>query len=88
MAKKIEEEIKKLVASKNIIIGTEKAMKLIKSGKAKKVFVSSNCPEGIVNDIEHYSKISHFEVVKLRHPNDEVGALCKKPYHISVFCTA
>lgn len=80
------EEIKKLLKAKKIILGTKRTMKLIKSGSAEQVFLSSNCPEEVRKDIEYYAKITNVPVVALSQPNDELGILCKKPFPVSVLC--
>ena len=81
------EEIRKIIAEKEVVFGKEKTIKCIKNGKAKKVFLSSNCPDNLRIDIEKYSKISEIEFEELSYPNDELGIICKKPFSISVFCT-
>ncbi|MAE42958.1 50S ribosomal protein L30 [Candidatus Woesearchaeota archaeon] len=85
MPKKITStEIKKLVKTKNLVIGTEKTIKNLKLGKVEKVIVSSNCPERVFNDLSHYSKLSKTETIKVLYPNEELGVICKKPFSISV----
>lgn len=77
-------EIRKLLKSKSLIIGSERTLKNLKLGKVSKVYVSSNCSEKTEGAIEHYSKLSNTNVVKLKYPNDELGTVCKKPFSISV----
>ena len=85
MAKKITStEIKKLIKTGNVVIGTEKTVKSLRLGKAEKVLVSSNCPARIEQDINHYAGLSGAELHKLDYPNDELGVICKKPFSISV----
>ena len=77
-------EIKKNLKSKKLIIGSNKAIKNLKLGKIKKVFLSYNCAENIKKDIIYYSKISKIEVIELAQRNDELGTICKKLFQISV----
>ena len=77
-------EIKKALKNKKVIIGTERTLKNLKLGKISKIFLTSNCSEDIKKDIKYYSKLAKVEVVQLKQPNDELGALCKKPFSISV----
>jgi large subunit ribosomal protein L30e len=77
-------EIRDALKQKKLIIGTLSIMKNLKSGRIKKVFVTSNCPSGVKEGILHYAKLAKAEVVLLKQPNDELGALCKKPFSISV----
>jgi large subunit ribosomal protein L30e len=79
--KELKEFIKK---GEGLVIGTKITLKKLKMGDVKKVYVSSNCPENVLNDVEHYSKIHNIPMVKLNETNEELGILCKKPFHISV----
>lgn len=78
------EDIKKLVKDKKVFIGTQQTMKNLKTGKVAKVFLTSNCPEDVKDDIKHYAKISGTEVAELDIPNDELGVMCRKQFPISV----
>lgn len=88
MAKKkvadIIKEIKKLIESKKVRIGTEIAIKNMKLGKVERVYLSSNCPAEVKKTIEYYGKLGNVEIVTLEYPNDELGVICKKPFSISV----
>jgi large subunit ribosomal protein L30e len=81
-------EIRKLLKSKGIIIGTDKALTNLKLGKIKKVYLSSNCSQETAESIKRYSKLGGAEVILLKYPNDELGILCKKPFSISVLSVA
>ena len=81
-------EIKKALKEGKAIIGTEKTLKNLKLGKVSKVFLTSNCPSSVKKDVKYYSKLAKAEVVQLKQPNDELGALCKKPFSISVLSVA
>ena len=85
MAKKIDAvEIKKMMKSGSVVIGTERAIKSLKLGKVQKVLVSSNCPDAVEKDINYYAGLSGAEIHKLECPNDELSVICKKPFSISV----
>ncbi|MFC1800967.1 ribosomal L7Ae/L30e/S12e/Gadd45 family protein [Nanoarchaeota archaeon] len=85
MAKVDEEKLlKEAVKEKKLVIGTEQVMKLLKKGKLKKVYLSSNCPEEVVSEVEHYSKLTGVTVVRLERPNKDLGTFCKKPFSVSV----
>jgi len=78
------DDIKKLLKSKNLVIGTQRTMRYLKTGKLSKVYISSNCPAEIKEDIKYYSELSSTPVVELEQSNEEIGILCKKPFFISV----
>jgi len=80
----MKDEIKNAIKKNKLIIGTEKTLKSLKLGKLSKVFLSKNCPDQIVDDINHYAKMSKTMVVKVDVNNDELGIICKKPFLISV----
>ena len=77
-----EEEIRKHLATKKLVIGTDETLKNIRKGLITKVYLASNCPAELVKDLNRYSKISGFEIFETKVPNDELGAVCKKPFHI------
>ena len=77
-------ELKELIKQENLLIGTERIIKNLKNGNISKVYVSSNCPDSVKKDVEHYCKMQDVEVVQLRQMNDELGVICKKPYAISM----
>jgi|SRR3989338_3560823 len=85
MAKKIDSaEIKKMLKSGNVILGTERAIKNLRLGRVQKVLISSNCPVGLEKDLNYYAGLSGAELHKLEYPNDELSIICKKPFSISV----
>ncbi len=77
-------EIKKSLKSGKIVIGSSSTLKNMKLGALSKVFVSSNAPQKIKNELDYLGKLSNIDVVSLDVPNDELGMLCKKPYSVSV----
>lgn len=84
MAKISAAEIKKMIKSSNVVIGTERTIKSLKSGKVQKILMSSNCPDRVEMDINYYAGLTGAEVHKLAYPNDELSVICKKPFAISV----
>lgn len=79
-----EEEIRKNLTTKKLIIGTDETMKNIRKGLIIKVYVASNCSEDLMKDLRRYSKMSGFEIFDTKLPNDELGAVCKKPFNIAL----
>jgi len=78
------DEIKKLLGSEKLIIGTDRVMKNLRANKLEKIFISSNCDKGTLDDIKHYTEITETKVEELNMPNDELGVICKKPFSVSV----
>jgi large subunit ribosomal protein L30e len=77
-------EIKSLLKTDKLVIGTEKVMKALSAGKLAKVYLSSNCPVEITDKVAHYAALNSTDVTKLDIPNDELGIVCRKMFHISV----
>ena len=77
-------ELRKLMETKKVIVGTDRVIKQLKLGKISKVFLTVNCPEDVKADVGAFAKISKTEVVQLDIPNDELGVVCKKPFSISI----
>jgi large subunit ribosomal protein L30e len=77
-------EIRKLLGSDKLVIGTDRCMKLLREGQLKKVMLASNCKADVAADVKHYSQAGNTEVIELDVPNEELGVFCKKPFNISV----
>jgi len=79
----IADEIKSYPKEK-MIIGSRRTIKYLKLGKISKVYLASNVPEDILEDIAYYAKLVNVEVKKTDLSNVELGILLKKPFKISV----
>ncbi len=88
MAKKVVAEIvaelKKVLESKKAVLGVDVTVKLLRQGKIKKVYISSNCDPVARADVEHVCKVAEVECVELAQSNEEIGVLFKKPFSVSV----
>lgn len=79
------EDIRKgIVPKEKIVLGSKRTIKYLKLGKISKVFLSKNAPEEIREDIKYYSKLGNIEVEELELNNEELGAILKKPFKVSV----
>lgn len=77
-------DLKKVIKDQKVIIGTERTIKNLKLGKAKKVFLASNCPKKVKEEILYLAKLANAQVEELDIPDEEVGMVCKKGFRISV----
>jgi len=77
-------DIKQYLKTDKLILGTQGVLKNLRNAKLEKVFVSSNCPQDVLSDIEKYSGFSKTEIVQLEVPNNELGVICRKPFAVSV----
>lgn len=76
-------EISKILKSKKkLIFGKSQIIKFLRNGKLEEVFLSANFPEA--NEIKNLAGLAETPVTVLKQTNDELGALCKKPFSISI----
>ena len=75
--------VKNLVGDKSLVVGTDITMKLLRTDKVKSVFMSSNCPAEVEDNIRRYAG-EKVEVEKLPMLNDELGVVIKKGFRVSV----
>jgi len=80
----VEKEINKAMEEGKLVIGKERTVKYLKNGKVKTVILASNVPKDILIEIEHNAKISKADVVRYEGNNKELGALCRKPFLVTV----
>lgn len=78
------EDLKDLMVAGKLVIGTDRAIKGLKDGTIARLYLARKSPAKVVEDIEHYSKMSGCEVIQLDITNEELGVICKKPFLISV----
>lgn len=78
------DEIKANLKGSRLILGTDRTIKGLKSGKMSKVFLSENCSERVRADVDYYGRLGACSVEVLDVPNEELGLLCKKPFSVSV----
>lgn len=77
-------EIREALKQKKAIIGTDLTIKNLKKGLVKKIFITTNTPDYVKEELDYYVKLSNVLVLTLDVPNSELGSLCKKPFFISV----
>lgn len=79
-------ELKKNIGNKKLVLGMDRAVKLMKKGEVKEVFFAANCSNEIVDDINSLAKKFNAKVSQLKITNEEVGVAVKKPFAVSVAC--
>ncbi len=76
--------IRKLAESGKLVIGTARTVKQLKQGRIKAVYITSNCPDSVRENVKKYAGLSKADVVEIELPNEELGVVCKKPFSISI----
>lgn len=80
----LETPIKLLFKTGKVVLGSRRAVKAIKSGKAVGVIVANNIPKYLVEDILYYSRMGNIKVIKYAGSSYDLGAILGKPFPVSV----
>lgn len=84
MAKDLIQDLKKQIETKKTIIGAKEVMRELFNNKISDIYLSSNCPEDIRQDIDRYAATTQVNIVDLDLSSDEFGITCKKSFPISI----
>jgi len=76
----IQEKIKR----KEVVLGYNRTIKLLKTGKIKMVVLANNIPKEKREAIIHNAKLSKVEVKEFGDDNANLGLVCGKPFSVSV----
>lgn len=79
----LSKAIRMCVDNGKVEMGERSVRSHILLGKAKMVVLSSNCPDRLKSDLEHYSKLSGTPLVLFEGSSQELGSVCGKPFTIS-----
>jgi large subunit ribosomal protein L30e len=79
-----EEDIRKLLTTKKLIIGGDEVLKNARKGGLVKVYHASNADKLTIKDLTKYADLSGFELLDTKLSNDDLGTTCKKPFSISI----
>ncbi len=77
-------ELKRLLAQNKLVLGTDETLKLLRQKKVQKVLLTANVDPKVRDDAERLCKLAGVECQMIVQKSDEVGAICKKPFAISV----
>lgn len=77
-------DIKEALKENKLLIGTKRTVKALRKEELAEVFLASNCPEILEDDVNHFASFDGVPVEKLTITCDELGVLCKKPFLVSV----
>jgi ribosomal protein L30E len=80
MAKTNLEELKKLAGEGRIVFGSTDLIRKLKAGSLEKVYLASNIPSDVENDIRHNATIVGVEIEKTDMPNDEFSIIFKRSH--------
>lgn len=80
----LEELIKDSIKSKKVIFGYRNSLKFVKMNEPKLIVIAKNIPDGIKKSIEQHAKIHKTKIEVFNGNSKELGALCGKPFSISI----
>lgn len=86
----LEKDMKDLKAKlqdDKVIVGKERVLKHLREKTLAKVFMASNCPKALKEDLTHFANLIKVPVVELALNNEELGLFCKKNFFIAVLAT-
>jgi len=79
----LDRELKVVLKTGNVVLGSREVLKVISFGKGKLVIIASNCPELIKEQIEYYAKLSSIPVYHAPYTSMEIGEMCQRKHPIS-----
>ncbi|MEM4593990.1 MAG: 50S ribosomal protein L30e [Zestosphaera sp.] len=80
----LENPIKLLYKTGKVVLGSRRAVKLVKSGKAVGIVLASNIPKHVVEDFTYYARLGNVKIIRYPGSSYELGALLGKPFPVSV----
>jgi len=89
--KELGQEFKDLrvkIQEKKVVIGAERVLKELKAKRVQKVYLASNCPAKLHEDVKYYASVAEIPVVDMAYSNEELGVFCKKNFFVSVLAIA
>ncbi|MFO7710723.1 MAG: ribosomal L7Ae/L30e/S12e/Gadd45 family protein [Candidatus Woesearchaeota archaeon] len=67
-----------------MILGADETEKALKQGKVETLYLAANCPQELKEDLMKYAELGGCQAITLNESNEELGAICRKPFFISV----
>ena len=67
-----------------LVIGLETTMNALKNNNLEYVFVASNAPQNMIDDLEHNSGIAETLISQVKVNSEDLGVACKKQFRVTV----
>ncbi|EHP69540.1 MAG: 50S ribosomal protein L30e [Metallosphaera yellowstonensis] len=78
-----ESEIKVLLKTGRVILGSKRSVKALKAGKLRGIILASTVRSDIREDVKRYAALAGIPVVEYRGSGWELGTLAGRPFLIS-----
>jgi len=75
--------IQEKVKSNEVVLGYNRVMKMLKTGKPKMIVIANNLPKDKKDAILHNAKLAKVEVKEFDNDNVNLGLVCGKPFSVS-----
>lgn len=79
----VNKAIATAVKTGKVSFGANSALLNAKTGKAKMIVLSANCPKNIKEQVEYYGKISKVPIMTYKGTSIDLAAVCNKLFIIS-----
>ena len=79
----VDKAISTAVKTGKVVLGANEALRSAKAGKARLIFLASNTPRGLREDIEYYGRLSEVPVVTYKNTNVDLGMVCGKRFAVT-----
>ncbi len=79
----VDKAIATAVKTGKVSFGANTALQNAKTGKAKLIVLSANCPKDIKEQVEYYGKISKVPIMMYKGTSIDLAAVCNKLFIIS-----
>jgi len=76
--------IQEKVKTKEVVLGYNRVLKMLKTGKPKMVVIANNIPKDMKETIMHNARLAKVEVKEFENDNVNLGLVCGKPFSVSV----
>lgn len=80
----LSKQIKDAIKNEKLIIGSRTVLKNLKNEMLDSVVYVSNYPDGMIKDLNHYSKVSGVKLEEFNGNSVQLGELCGKPFRILI----
>ena len=80
----LKDEITKALVEKKAVLGAKRTLKKLRNHELTKIYIAANAASINEEDIAYYAQLAGVTVQKVPISAEEIGILCKKPFHVSV----
>lgn len=77
-------DIRLAVDSGEVAVGLNKAIDTVKEHTSKTIVIATTNKKETIEDVNHIAKIANVRVLKFNGTSMDLGAVCGKPFSVSV----